>query len=164
MTHKILVAVDGSDASERALQYAAKMALDLADTQLTLFHVGEPLRVAAVDHDRLPGDTEMEVTHEVHSEEIDTYEAKEEQQDAEMFRFLRHRAQQLGLRPEQVETKLANYVENVSEEIVSEAERGEYEAICLGRQGRSSVKDFFTGSVSERVIRHAKGCAVWVVH
>jgi len=163
MAHKILVAVDGSDASERALQYAAKMALDLADTRLTLFHVGEPLRVAAVDHDRLPGDTEIDRTHEVHSEEIDTYEAKEEQQDAEMFRYLRYRAQQLGLKPEQVETKLANYVENVSDEIISEAEEGDYEAICLGRQGRSSVKDYFIGSVSERVVRHARGCAVWIV-
>jgi len=163
MAHKILVAVDGSDASERALQYAAKMAIDLADTQLTLFHVGEPLRVAAVDHDRLPGDTEIEKTHEVHSEEIDTYEAKEEQQDAEMFRYLKYRAQQLGLKPEQVETKLANYVENVSDEIITEAEEGDYEAICLGRQGRSSVREFFLGSVSERVVRHAKGCAVWVV-
>ena len=49
MTHRILVAVDGSNASERALEYAAKMVRDLSDSQLTLFHVGEPLRVAAVD-------------------------------------------------------------------------------------------------------------------
>jgi hypothetical protein len=43
------------------------------------------------------------------------------------------------------------------------AEKGNYEAICLGRQGRSSVKEFFIGSVSERVVRHARGCAVWIV-
>jgi len=163
MAHKILVAVDGSNASERALEYAAKMVRDLSDSQLTLFHVGEPLRVAAVDHDRLPGDTEIDKTHEVHSEEIDTYETKEVQHDAEMFRYLKHRAQQLGLSPEQVDTKCADFVENIPEEIITEAEKGDYEAICLGRQGRTSVKEFFLGSVSERVVRHAKGCAVWVV-
>jgi nucleotide-binding universal stress UspA family protein len=80
-----------------------------------------------------------------------------------MFRYLKHRAVQLGLKPEQVDTRFSADVQNIPTEILLEAEKGGYEAICLGRQGRSSVKEFFIGSVSERIVRHARGCAVWVV-
>ena len=163
MTHKILVAVDGSGASERALEYAAKMARDLGDAQLTIFHVGEPIPVNVMEYDKLPGEGEWEEKLEKHRQEVENYEKQEAQADAKMFRYLRHRAEQLGLKPEQVDTRFSADVQNIPTEIMLEAEKGGYEAICLGRQGRTSVKEFFIGSVSERVVRHARGCAVWVV-
>ncbi|HXV19856.1 MAG TPA: universal stress protein [Desulfuromonadales bacterium] len=163
MTHKILVAVDGSGASERALEYAAKMARDLGDAQLTIFHVGEPIPVNVMEYDKLPGKGEWDEKLEKHRKDVEKYEKKEAQADAEMFRYLKHRAEQQGLKPEQVDTRFSADVQNIPTEIILAAEKGGYEAICLGRQGRSSVKEFFIGSVSERVVRHARGCAVWVV-
>jgi nucleotide-binding universal stress UspA family protein len=163
MTHKILVAVDGSGASERALEYAAKMACDLGDAQLTIFHVGEPVPVNVMEYDKLPGKGEWDEKLEKHREEVENYEKNEAKADSEMFRYLKHRAEQLGMKPAQVDTRFSADVQNIPTEIIMAAEKGGYGAICLGRQGRSSVKDFFIGSVSERVVRHAKGCAVWVV-
>lgn len=163
MAHKILVAVDGSGASERALEYAAKMASDLKDARLTIFHVGEPIPVNVMEYDKLPGTGTWEERLEQHRQEVDRYETDEAKADSEMFRYFKHRAQQLGLKPEQIDARFAADVQNVATEIILEAEKGGYEAICLGRRGRSSVKEFFIGSVSERVVRHAKGCAVWVV-
>jgi len=163
MTHKILVAVDGSGASERALEYAAKKALDFGDAQLTIFHVGEPIPVNVMEYDKLPGKGEWEEKLEKHRQEVEKYEKMEAQADTEMFRYLKHRAEQIGLKPEQIKTRFAADVQNIPTEIIMEAEKGGYEAICLGRHGRSSVKEFFIGSVSERVVRHAKGCAVWVI-
>lgn len=163
MAHKILVAVDGSAASERALEYAAKMVRDLGDAQLTIFHVGEPIPVNVMEYDKLPGKGEWDEKLERHRQDVEKYEKKEAQADSEMFRYLKHRTEQLGLKPEQVDTRFSADVQNIPTEIILVAEQGGYEAICLGRQGRSSVKEFFIGGVSERVIRHAKGCAVWVV-
>lgn len=163
MAHKILVAVDGSDASERALEYAAKKARDLKDAQLTIFNVGEPIPINVMEYDKLPGKGSWEERLEKHREEVDEFERDEAKASAEMFRYLKHRAEQLGLRPEQVSTKFAADVQNIPTEIIMEAEKGGYDAICLGKQGRSAVKEFFIGSVSERVVRHAKSCAVWVV-
>jgi nucleotide-binding universal stress UspA family protein len=164
MTHKILVAVDGSDASEHALEYAARMARDLKDARITLFHVGEPIPVNVMEYDKLPGAGTWEEKLERHREEVEQYERQEAREDAELFRYLKHRAEQIGFDPEQIDTKFAADVQNVPTEILMEAERGGYEAICLGHMGRASVKEFFTGSVSEQILRHAKGCAVWLVH
>jgi nucleotide-binding universal stress UspA family protein len=94
---------------------------------------------------------------------VDSYEEREARADEEMFRHLIRRAEQLGVTKEQISTKFAADVQSVPTEIIMEAEKGDFEAICLGRQGRSGVKEFFIGSVSERVVRHARGCAVWVV-
>lgn len=163
MTHKILVAVDGSDASERALEYAAKVARDLKEAELTIFHVGEPIPVNVMEYDKLPGKGTWEQKLEKHRQEVDQYERDEAKADEEMFRHLRRRAEQLGMKPEQIKTRFAADVQNIPTEIIMEAEKGGFEAICLGRQGRHSVKEFFIGSVSERVVRHARGCAVWVV-
>jgi len=163
MKHKILVAVDGSGASERALEYAAKIASDLRDAQLTIFHVGEPIPVNVMEYDKLPGKGDWDEKLEKHRKDVEKYEKKEAQADTEMFRYLKHRAEQQGLKPEQVDTRFSADVQNIPTEIILEAEKGGYEAICLGRQGRSSVKEFFIGSVSERVVRHARRCAVWVV-
>lgn len=163
MGHKVLVAVDGSLASERALEYAAKVIRDFDDGQLTLFHVGEPIPVNVMEYDKLPGKGTWEEKLEAHRQEVDDYEREEAKEDLEMFRYLRHRAEQLGLRPEQVESKFVADVQNVPTEILMEAERGGYEAVCLGKQGRTSLKNKLLGSVSDRVVRHAKTCAVWVV-
>lgn len=162
MTHKILVAVDGTDASERALEYAAKMARDMDDAQLTIFHVGEPIPVSVMEYDKLPGKGSWEERLEKHRKEVENYEKEEAKSDTEMFRYLKHRAQQLGLQPEQIETKFAADVQDVPTEIIMEAEKGGYEAICMGRHGRSSVKELFIGSVSDQVARHAK-CDVKVI-
>lgn len=165
MTHKILVAVDGSDASERALEYAAKVVGDLKDGRLTILHVGEAIPMNVMEYDKLPGKGTWEEKLEKHRQEVDKYEKErgESETEQEMFRYLTHRTEQLGLAPEQVETRFIAHVQNVSTEIILEAERGGYEAICLSRQGRHSVKEFFIGSVSERIVRHARKCAVWVV-
>jgi nucleotide-binding universal stress UspA family protein len=163
MAHRILVAVDGSSASEHAVEYAAKLGRDIKNFQMTLFHVGEPIPINVMEYDKLPGKGEWDEKLEKHRKDVEDYESKEAKRDAEMFRFLKHRAEQLGLKPDQVESKFAADVQNISTEILMEAEKGGYEAICVGKQGRSSMKDYLIGSVSDRILRHAKGCAVWVV-
>jgi nucleotide-binding universal stress UspA family protein len=165
MAHKILVAVDGSNSSERAVEYAAKIVADLKDGSLTILHVGEPIPINVMEYDKLPGKGTWDEKLEKHREEVAGYEKKEAKtpEEQEMFRFLRHRAEQLGLKSDQIDTRFLADIQNVATEILMEAERGGYEAICLSRQGRHSFKEFFTGSISEKLVRHIKGCAVWVV-
>lgn len=162
MTHKILVAVDGSAVSERALEYAAKMARNMEDSRLTILHVGEPIPINVMEYDKLPGAGSWDEKLEKHRTEVENYEKQEAMADTEMFRYLKHRAEQLGLKPEQVETKFIADVQNVPTEIALEAERGGYEAICMGRPEHGSIKDFFIGSISDQVARRVK-CEVKMI-
>ena len=46
--------------------------------------------------------------------------------------------------------------------IVDEAHTG-YDVVVLGRRGISGVREFFFGSVSSKIVNHARDCTVWVV-
>lgn len=50
----------------------------------------------------------------------------------------------------------------VASSILGEAERGDYDAVVVGRRGLSNVEEFLLGSVSSKVIHHLKGRTVWV--
>lgn len=163
MGQKILVAVDGSEASERAVEYAAKVGNALHDAHLTLFNVGEATPAHLFEHDLLPGEGTTEARLEKHWEKIESADREGEGARDVMFSHLQRRAESLGLQPEQIDARFATDGQNISREILMEAEKGGYDVICLGKRGRSSVTEYLIGSVSERVVRHAKKCTVWVV-
>jgi len=163
MEQKILVAVDGSEASERAVEYAAKVAKDLEKSHLTIFNVGEAIPPRLFEHDVLPGEGTTQQRLEKQWQGEEELEKSREGARESMFSHLAMRAESLGLRSDQIDTRYSADGKSVATEIITEAEKGGYDVICLGKKGRSTMAEFFIGSVSERVVRHAKKCSVWVV-
>ncbi len=49
------------------------------------------------------------------------------------------------------------------EEIILQADKGDYDFILIGHRGMSNVKRFFIGSVAARVVRHSP-CSILVFH
>jgi nucleotide-binding universal stress UspA family protein len=47
--------------------------------------------------------------------------------------------------------------------ILDYTKKGDFCAVVLGRRGISKAEEFLFGSVTQRVVSEAKGCAVWVV-
>jgi len=47
--------------------------------------------------------------------------------------------------------------------ILSERDETEYSTIVVGRQGLSRSEEFLFGSISSKVVNHARNCTVWVV-
>lgn len=52
---------------------------------------------------------------------------------------------------------------SVAQCILAERDRLGAGIIALGRQGRNAREELLLGSVSKRVVHHAHGCAIWVV-
>jgi nucleotide-binding universal stress UspA family protein len=52
---------------------------------------------------------------------------------------------------------------SVSDLILQEQQKGGYGTLVVGRRGVSKREEFLFGSVSSRVVRDAKQCAVWVI-
>ena len=50
-----------------------------------------------------------------------------------------------------------------SEEIIQEAEEGDYNLIVMGRKGRTAIKDFVSGGVSSTVLQRCKNPTVAIV-
>jgi nucleotide-binding universal stress UspA family protein len=51
----------------------------------------------------------------------------------------------------------------MAECILSERDETEYDTIVVGRQGISRNEEFLFGSVSSKIVTHARNCTVWVV-
>jgi nucleotide-binding universal stress UspA family protein len=144
----ILVAVDGSDNSERALDFA----LDLANrysAHLTILNVSESPAMGAVplEPTSVSGDSmvlfskDLRVLHENILSKSVTH-AKE-------------------LNPTvSVSSKLREG--DPASEIVAEAEEFEFDLVVVGHRGESRVKEIFLGNISEKV-SHLALCPVVIV-
>ena len=53
--------------------------------------------------------------------------------------------------------------DDIARNILEEARNGQYDTIVVGRQGTSRIKQIFGGGTTDRVLRDAKGFAIWVV-
>jgi nucleotide-binding universal stress UspA family protein len=136
---KILVALDGSEHSERALEAAIQIGkgLNCKLVLLTVYSVtaapavGPESAVMAIEHFRDFGKRILaEAEERVRSEKIE------------------------------VETELAEG--NAVDVIVKKSKEGKFDMIVMGARGLSTIKKIFVGSVSEGVIRNAP-CPVLIV-
>ncbi|MEM2896827.1 MAG: universal stress protein [Candidatus Bathyarchaeia archaeon] len=140
MFKKILVPVDGSEDSRKAL----KLALDIASrysSKLTALYVVAK-RVYAHIH-------ELGVLAML-SNEL-------EKEGKEVLKEAQELAKPLGL---EIETKLVHGFP--AEEILNMVEKESYDLVVIGSRGLSGVKAFFLGSVSDKVTHHAR-CSVLIV-
>jgi nucleotide-binding universal stress UspA family protein len=51
----------------------------------------------------------------------------------------------------------------MAECILAERDEREYGTIVVGRQGLSRTEEFIFGSISSKIVTHARNCTVWVV-
>lgn len=137
MIQKILVAFDGSEASQHAFDLATELA----------FHFKAKLLLLAVV--RLPEPaTSLEL-----GAVLD--DAKEHY--AKAFDELRDRTN-----PRAIDFTTMVEVGHPAEHVVAMAEKEHVDLIVMGRRGRTAVGRFVLGSTSERVLRYAH-CAVTIV-
>ena len=68
-----------------------------------------------------------------------------------------------GIPAENIVLRIQERKENVAKDILNEVRAGDYDTVVVGRRGLSGAKEFFAGSVSNKIVHHARNCAVWVV-
>ncbi len=139
LIRKILVPVDGSESSKRALEMAIAMA-KAAGATLTILEVIE-------DFGPLPG------YYEAAPQGKDRVKWISEQRFEKVHPILND----CGVSWDRKVTE--GYA---ADEIVREAGDGRYDMIVIGSRGLSAIGRFLVGSVSDRVVHHAP-CSVTVV-
>jgi nucleotide-binding universal stress UspA family protein len=55
------------------------------------------------------------------------------------------------------------YCPSLSECILTEKDKTQYSTIVIGRKGLSRSEEFLFGSISSKIVNHARNCTVWVV-
>lgn len=149
---RILAPVDGSEGSLRALDKLAEI-VDLSTADVTLLHVVEtPWLHAGPDQEWLGYQEEVE-------EEIDPQAQLEREFELEGEEVLEAARARLPVRT--AVTTLV-YRGLPADEIVSEAERQDYDLIVIGASGVADLKHQILGSVSSKVAWNAP-CSVLLV-
>ena len=136
---KILVPLDGSEHSGRALEASIQLAKGL-NSKLALFTVYSVTGVAGPD----PGSTVMAIRAACDSCKKTLAEAEQKVKSEAI----------------EVETQVAEG--NAVDEIVKKSKEGRFDLIVMGARGLSTLKKILVGSVSEGVIKNAP-CPVLIV-
>lgn len=140
MFSKVLVPVDGSDNSLRALD-AALLLSEKIGAEVTAIHVMEDIPILHIQSEKLL------------RELIDAYK-KETQQILSKCSDI---ATRKGL---SITTKLLQG--NVGSTILDFCEREKYDVIIMGSRGMGKFKELVLGSVSNKIVHHSS-CPVMII-
>lgn len=150
---RILVAIDGSQSADNALQIAAQIAQKYS-SEIDLIHVGALSTVEQSSREFTSGGQENALSTKDESGEISVSIHEDE--------LLSERKKTLESKG--IKTREISVPSNESlagEEIVKQSKAGEYNLVALGSRGLGRARSFFLGSVSKKVVNESK-CSVLV--
>lgn len=153
---KILLAVDASPASMKAVEFVASL-LGGHGYAVCVFHAIPGL--GAIHFDLSEGN-EPEFPEVTMSDNcIEAFKLKV----ARLFQDVKDRLMTSGFESDKISEKIITGVYSRSDAIVKEAEAGGYGTIVVGRRGLSKVEAFFMGRVGHKVVYGGRKFTVWVV-
>lgn len=166
---RILLPVDASDLSARAVAYAAEVLRGSPAYEITLFHaLAVPSRFSKdkgldtwIDDARL-----AQILREGRDRWVENDRKRVEK---EIFASAKQILRQKGIRENgtTIRTKVAAVEDrNVALAICQEAEEGAYDVVVLGSKRRSRLAELLLGSVVHKVVRNFGGCkssGIWIV-
>jgi nucleotide-binding universal stress UspA family protein len=148
---KIMVAVDGSECSLRAVDHISFMLMGNTKVEVTLLHVMSKAREFYEDSLDEEPSTEMEsLVTSGDKKRIDQF-----------YPLAVKKFKDAGISENQIEIQTLEGRNRPGRAIIETAEKGKFGTVVIGRRGIN--KAFFTGSVSHYVINKACACALWVV-
>jgi nucleotide-binding universal stress UspA family protein len=155
MARKILIALDDSKNAIRSAEHVAKSFTP--DSHVTIFSVlPDTAALCELNSPSLTRLFEEQQAQFCHLEDQKKDLIKKAQEEA------RDLLVQQGFSKEKIELKALTRKKGVARDIINEAENG-YDVVVLGRRGISGIKEFFLGSVSQKVVQGVSGASVMVV-
>jgi nucleotide-binding universal stress UspA family protein len=153
---KILLAVDASPASMKAVEFVAAL-LGGHGYEVCIFHAIPGLGAIHFDLSEVcrPELSEVDLSDTC----LEAFKIKV----ARLFHDVKNRLTASGFESEKISEKVISGVRSRSDAIVKEAEDGGFGTIVVGRRGLSKVDAFFMGRVGHEVVYGGKQFTVWVV-
>lgn len=147
---KIMVAVDGSESSLRAVDHLSFMVGESPKIKVTLFHVIPKVGGhCAIDfNEKESGVDKITTQGNLHCVE-------------HFYAHAQKKFREAGIQENQIEIKRIKRTMNVGKAIVDEAKNGNYGTVIIGRRGASRA--FFMGSVSRYVLDRISNRALWLI-
>ncbi len=156
MGKKILVAMDDSENGRRAVDFIT--AYMVRDCRITLLSVLQD--TAALCDMNSP---ELTPTFQAQQSSFCTLEDQKRALVEKALQAARDELVAAGFADENIEIRLNPRKKGVARDIAAEANSG-YDLLVMGRRGVSAVREFFLGSITQKVLSLAKDVSVVVVN
>jgi nucleotide-binding universal stress UspA family protein len=150
----LLVAVDDSVHSRNALRYLARISEWVHDLGFTLFSVQPAVSQFLQEEARRDPAARREL------DRIATAHRRAAQDMMEGHREFLVRS---GVDEERIRTVTRLRVQGVARDILTYTQEGLFDAVVMGRRGRSRFQDLLMGSVTAGVVENARFAPVWLV-
>ena len=144
----ILIAVDESENARRAVIYVGKLLGGIDGFKVLILHI-----IRQPEEDYFPDLSERDQWLEDYQVKVDA-----------MLDDYRTVLIDSGFAPAAVSVRsMLRHCPSLAECILVELQQTHYYTIVVGRQGLSRSEAFLFGSVSSKIVNHARDCTVWVV-
>lgn len=149
MENRILIAIDLSENSLKAVEYVGEVMACHPDFDIVLLNV-----VREPSPDIMPDDVER-----------NTYVEKMKNDTLRHMEAAARLLTSRGIPEKKVHIKIqvCGKPVSVADLILQEQAEGKYRTVVIGRRGVSKKQEFLFGSISKKVVTEAKDCAVWVI-
>ena len=159
---RILVAVDDSEHSARALRYVGTLLREARDVQVTLFHVLKPMPREFLEHGGSENPAEeVRLAMELQQDQENWVRAESVMEYPVLVNALELFGK-TGFPLDRVTMKFG-HEDDIAHSILDEARTGGYGTIVVSRQGSNGMKRFFGGGITDQLLRDASGYTLWVV-
>ena len=154
MEKKILIAVDNSRHSRKAIQYAAIQNESSQDMKFTLLHIQPTISQYLQDEAKKNAKAriELEQLFRKHTEDAQ-----------DMLNSLKSQMVEKGISESAIQLTNLPRMKGAANDILEYANRGTFDAVILGRRGLSGLEEIFMGSVSDNVVANSEIIPIWIV-
>jgi nucleotide-binding universal stress UspA family protein len=156
MAHKVLIALDSSEGAWRAVEFVAEAFGQTPGVQVTLLQILSGLPPAFWDDGHILENKEKETRQRL----VAGWQKDQEKKWQGLVAKAHGVLTKAGIPKEAVVNKFKPKYYDVAEDILREAETGHFDTIVMGRRGLGRAKSLLLGSITNKVVQNAKGCAV----
>lgn len=154
MEKSILVAVDNSIHSKKAIEYAAGTQTIIPELTFTLFNVQPTIS------DYLVYDSNIDANARTALKEV---VSKNEKKSKELLENYKSLMVKKGVDERTIQIVSQPRIMGAAKDILHFAKREMVDAVVLGRRGVSKLEEAFVGSVTNIVLEHASVIPIWAI-
>jgi len=154
MQKKVLIALDHSDPSRRALQYVIDMADAVPELHFVLYHVQPMISLFLQDEAKKSAAARKR---------LDGVFEKNNQAARRLLLDFSSEMTTRGIAADRIETRTQMRQHGYAKDIIEAAQHGRYDAIVVGRRRQSGLEKLYSGSVTADILEQAQVVPVWLV-